>query len=51
MLDTLGHAQGRPGASPFIVGLYGGVQSGEGGVGIEQRRTAEDHLAFLVAFL
>ncbi|MNJ63148.1 hypothetical protein D3C77_590270 [compost metagenome] len=51
MLDSLGHTQGRPGATALVVGANSGVQGGEGGVGIEQRRAAEDHLLLLIVLL
>ncbi|MNT11177.1 hypothetical protein D3C72_1460450 [compost metagenome] len=44
MLDPLGHAQGRPSAAALVVSVNSGIQRGEGGVGIEQWRIAEDHL-------
>ncbi len=51
VLDALGHAHVRPGATAFVIGLYGGIQGGERGVGIEQRSAAQHHLMLIVAFL
>ncbi|MNP18642.1 hypothetical protein D3C76_1111330 [compost metagenome] len=51
MLDTFSHTQGRPGTAAFVVGVHGGVQGGEGGVGIEQWCVAEDHLALFITLL
>ena len=49
VLNAFGHAHGRPQALASVVGANGGVEGGEGGVGIEQRRAAEDHL-FVAVF-
>ncbi|MNE90089.1 hypothetical protein D3C80_1875650 [compost metagenome] len=51
MLDTLGHSHVRPGTAALVVGLYGGAEGGEGGVGIEQRCAAQHHLAFISTLL
>ncbi|MND76782.1 hypothetical protein D3C80_684370 [compost metagenome] len=44
MLDAFGHAHGRPQALATVVGTDCGVEGGQGGVGIQQRCAAEDHL-------
>ncbi|MNS24758.1 hypothetical protein D3C72_566320 [compost metagenome] len=51
VLDALGHAHVRPGATAFVVGLHGGIEGGERGVGIEQRGAAQHYLMLIVAFL
>jgi hypothetical protein len=51
MLDTLGHAHVRPGATAFVIGLHGGIEGGEGGVGIQQRGAAQYDLMLFVALL
>jgi len=44
MGDALGHAHGRPGTATVVIGGDSGVQCKQRGVGIQQRRAAEDHL-------
>ncbi|MCY1400152.1 hypothetical protein D9M71_152260 [compost metagenome] len=44
MLDTLAHPHRRPGALAVIVGRDGGIQGCQRGIGIQQRRAAQNHL-------
>ncbi|MCY1397890.1 hypothetical protein D9M71_129100 [compost metagenome] len=49
MLDTLGHAHRRPCTLAPVISAHGGLQGGEGGVGVQQRGAAEDDL-FITLF-
>lgn len=49
MLDALGHAHVRPAAAAFVIGLNRSIQGGEGGVGVKQRCTAQNHLVLFIA--
>jgi len=48
MLNAFGDTHGRPQALTTVISTNGGVQSGQRGVGIQQRRAAEDHLLVAV---
>ncbi|MNH34140.1 hypothetical protein D3C79_947150 [compost metagenome] len=51
MLNTFSNTHRGPGAAAFVVGLHGGIERGEGDVGIEQRGAAENDLVLAVGLL